>query len=39
MHVTRLREKLRDNPAEPRVVLTVRGKGYMFAEAIAGPTR
>jgi DNA-binding response OmpR family regulator len=33
MHVTRLREKLRDNPAEPRVVLTVRGKGYMFAVA------
>lgn len=31
MHVTRLREKLRDNPAEPHVVLTVRGKGYMFA--------
>jgi DNA-binding response OmpR family regulator len=33
MHVTRLREKLRDDPSEPRVVLTVRGKGYMFAEA------
>jgi len=31
MHVTRLREKLRDDPAEPRVILTVRGKGYMFA--------
>ncbi|MFN0053852.1 MAG: response regulator transcription factor [Planctomycetales bacterium] len=31
MHVTRLREKLRDNPEEPRIVLTVRGKGYMFA--------
>ncbi len=31
MHVTRLREKLRDNGDEPRVVLTVRGKGYMFA--------
>jgi DNA-binding response OmpR family regulator len=30
MHVTRLREKLRDNSAEPHVVLTVRGKGYMF---------
>jgi DNA-binding response OmpR family regulator len=37
MHVTRLREKLRDNPAEPRVVLTVRGKGYMFAEAVGNP--
>ncbi len=31
MHVTRLREKLRDDPTQPRVVLTVRGKGYMFA--------
>jgi DNA-binding response OmpR family regulator len=31
MLVTRLREKLRDDPAEPRVILTVRGKGYMFA--------
>ena len=30
MHVTRLREKLRDDPAEPRVILTVHGKGYMF---------
>ena len=33
MHVTRLREKLRDDPANPKVVLTVRGKGYMFATA------
>lgn len=31
MHVARLREKLRDSPAEPRVLLTVRGKGYMLA--------
>ena len=31
MHVARLREKLRDDPAEPHVLLTVRGKGYMFA--------
>ena len=30
MHVARLREKLRDDPSEPRVLLTVRGKGYMF---------
>jgi DNA-binding response OmpR family regulator len=40
MHVARLREKLRDDPAEPRVLLTVRGKGYMFAAptvaAVAG---
>jgi DNA-binding response OmpR family regulator len=31
MHVMRLREKLRDDPAQPSLVLTVRGKGYMFA--------
>jgi DNA-binding response OmpR family regulator len=30
MHITRLREKLRDDSAEPKVLLTVRGKGYMF---------
>lgn len=33
MHVARLREKLRDDPAQPRVLITVRGKGYMFATA------
>ncbi|HZZ74027.1 MAG TPA: response regulator transcription factor [Pirellulales bacterium] len=31
MHVARLREKLRDAGDEPRIILTVRGKGYMFA--------
>jgi len=31
MHVARLREKLRDNAGAPAVLLTVRGKGYMFA--------
>ncbi len=31
MHVARLREKLRDDKAAPRVIVTVRGKGYMFA--------
>ena len=30
MHVARLREKLRDNAPRPRVLQTVRGKGYMF---------
>jgi DNA-binding response OmpR family regulator len=30
MHVTRLREKLHDDPQQPEVLLTVRGKGYMF---------
>ena len=33
MHIARLREKLRDNAGEPKVLLTVRGKGYMFAKA------
>ncbi|MCE9590069.1 MAG: response regulator transcription factor [Planctomycetes bacterium] len=28
MHVARLREKLRDDPASPGVLLTVRGRGY-----------
>ena len=31
MHVARLREKLRDDPNRPSIILTVRGKGYMFA--------
>jgi DNA-binding response OmpR family regulator len=31
MHVAHLREKLRDDPENPRVLLTVRGRGYMFA--------
>lgn len=37
MHVARLREKLRDNSADPQIVLTVRGKGYMFAETSSPP--
>ena len=31
MHIARLREKLRDDSDDPRVLLTVRGTGYMFA--------
>lgn len=31
MHVARLREKLRDDPAHPQLLVTVRGKGYMLA--------
>jgi DNA-binding response OmpR family regulator len=34
MHIARLREKLRDDPASPRTLLTVRGKGYMFAACL-----
>lgn len=33
MHVARLREKLRDTGDSPKVLLTVRGKGYMLADA------
>jgi two-component system, OmpR family, alkaline phosphatase synthesis response regulator PhoP len=31
MAVARLREQLRDDPDRPRVIITVRGKGYMLA--------
>ena len=31
MHIARLREKLRDDKGSPRIVLTVRGQGYMVA--------
>ena len=31
MHVARLRDKLRDDGSKPRIILTVRGKGYKFA--------
>ncbi len=37
MHVARLREKLRDDPAEPAILLTVRGKGYMFMAGAEKP--
>jgi DNA-binding response OmpR family regulator len=37
MHVARLREKLRDDPERPRVVLTVRGRGYMLAAGVSTP--
>lgn len=33
MHVARLREKLRDDAAAPRVVVTVRGTGYKYGGA------
>jgi len=31
-HINRLREKIEENPARPRYILTVRGVGYRFAE-------
>jgi DNA-binding response OmpR family regulator len=30
MHIANLRAKLRDHAEEPRIILTVRGKGYML---------
>jgi len=35
MHIARLREKLELNPAKPSILLTVRGKGYMFEPRVA----
>ena len=32
MHIANLREKLRDDAENPKVLLTVRGKGYMFSK-------
>lgn len=32
MHIMRLREKLRDDASHPRLILTLRGRGYQFAE-------
>jgi len=37
MHVARLREKLRDDPPDPRVIVTVRGRGYMLARTEESP--
>ena len=35
MHITRVREKLRDDAAQPRVLKTVWGRGYQFQAAPA----
>ncbi|MFO1541196.1 MAG: response regulator transcription factor [Chloroflexota bacterium] len=32
VHISHLREKLEDDPAEPAFIVTVRGAGYAFAE-------
>jgi DNA-binding response OmpR family regulator len=32
VHVRRLREKVESDPSEPRLILTVRGLGYRFAD-------
>ena len=39
MHIARLREKLRDDQGSPRIVLTVRGQGYMLAAGEAAMKR
>ncbi len=39
MHVARLREKLRDDAEQPRILLTVRGKGYMLAAGTVAAER
>ncbi len=36
MHVARLREKLRDDAANPRILQTVRGKGYLLSVVADG---
>lgn len=33
VYIKRLRQKLEDDPVEPRIILTVRGRGYKAAEA------
>jgi DNA-binding response OmpR family regulator len=30
-HISRLRKKIEPNPAQPRIIVTVRGKGYMLS--------
>lgn len=32
VHIGKLRQKIEDDPAEPRFILTVRGHGYRFSE-------
>jgi DNA-binding response OmpR family regulator len=32
MHIANLRDKLGDDPQSPRLLITVRGRGYMFAQ-------
>ena len=35
VQLSRLRRKLEDNPAEPTIIRTVRGGGYLFSPAVA----
>ena len=38
MHIARLRDKLREDSAQPRIIVTVRGKGYKFAGEMEAKT-
>ena len=33
VHIGKLRQKIHEDPAKPRFILTVRGIGYRFAES------
>jgi DNA-binding response OmpR family regulator len=37
VHVARLRQKLRDDPSKPRILITVHGRGYKFTGPEALP--
>ncbi|MBN2371342.1 MAG: response regulator transcription factor [Vicinamibacteria bacterium] len=37
VHMARLREKLRDDPERPRLIRTIRGRGYVFMAQAAPP--
>jgi DNA-binding response OmpR family regulator len=37
VHIARLREKLGDDASEPQLILTVRGKGYMYGRPEGPP--
>jgi DNA-binding response OmpR family regulator len=34
VHIGKLRQKIKEDPADPRFILTVRGTGYRFAEDV-----
>ena len=34
VHIANLRQKIEDDPAHPRYILTARGRGYQFADAV-----